>query len=835
MPLHRTGQILRLAVVALAVALSPRPAVGQLPNPRLTGLVPSGGRSGGTVEVVVRGDDLDEPTSILFSHPGISGTLQANAAPAWQRTRETPFVVTIARDVPPGLYEARVAGRFGLSTSWPFCVDDIPVVQEAAGNDSPDKAMAIEPDTVIEGELLGTRVDYFRFRGMPGQRFVLVCESRSLHGRFDLMVEVSGPERQLLGSAIATKIRDPRLPIAVRDAGDHMIRVSDAVFRAGDPKDGPADRYRIALSSRPYVSAVWPPVAVAGSSGTHRLLGFLLPEGRPVGSRGLEEIEVALPALRATSRRSGDAHPLNGLAMLGIDVGTHRLTTSAGLSNPVPVVVAAAPPVLEVEPNDRSLPQPLRLPGDVVGRFDRPGDTDWYAFDAAKGDRLAVEVTSERLGAVADVAVVVEQASRDAQGREQVKVVAEQDDPPRRFTHPPCDFESSDPRLVFTADRDGTYRIGVRNLAGGSYSDTGVAYRLTVRPAVGDFRLLAVAGDPGSTPGDASDVTLAVPTVPRLRGGGRCPIVVQVHRVDGFDGPVTLAVDGLPPGVSCQPIPVAAEVHEASVVIEAAADVAAWRGPISVVGTARVGEEERRHDATWAAVTWTKKGNNQTSARLVDEMPLEVMGEPAPLRISATQAAFGPVVRGGKLTIPFAVESAAELKGPVRVEVRELPAAKPGPPPTKSLEAGQTAGAIEVTIPADTPPGERVIHLVAQAPLLVSRNPEALAAATAALAEFEARKGALQEAADAANQKAAAARAAVKAADAGDKTALSAAEAAQSDAEKALAAARVEVEAHLKGEKPLGQLVAGVKKVNEPKPTVVFAVSGPIRLTVTKP
>ena len=35
--------------------------------------------------------------------------------------------------------------------------------------------------------------------------------------------------------------------------------------------------------------------------------------------------------------------------------------------------------------------------------------------------------------------------------------------------------------------------------------------------------------------------------------------------------------------------------------------------------------------------------------------------------------------------------------------------------------------------------------------------------------------------------------------------------------------------------KPFTQQVGNVTKANEPKPTVVFAASGPIRLTVTKP
>ena len=809
MPSHRTGLIRRLTLLGLgSLLLVVRPAAGQLPNPRLNGLSPSGARVGTTVEVVPRGEDLDGPEAIFFSHPGISGTLAKPDVPVWQRPQSAPFSVTVAPDVPAGVYEARVGGRFGLSTSWPFLVGDLPVVQEKGSNDSPANAMVIEPETIVEGELVGNKVDHYRFRAEPGQAFVLACECRPLHGRFDLMVEVTGPGGALLGSAVASRSREPVIAFKVREAGDHGIRVSDATFRGSDPKDGPVDRYRLTLSSRPRLTAVWPPVAAAGVSGSHRLLGFLLPGGRPVGGRRLEAIDVVIPPLAASTRRSGDGFPLTGLASVAIDAAPYRLTAPNGPSNPVAIGVAAAPPLPEVEPNERSAPQKVQIPCDVVGRFDDPADHDWYTFDAAKGDRLAVEVLAERLGAVTDVAVVVEHLGRDPQGKEQVRTVVEQDDPPRRFAHPPCDFESSDPRFVFAADQDGSYRIGVRNLAGGSYADTGAMYRLLVGPTVGDFRLLAAVGDLAANPGDANDATLNLPTIPRLRRGGRVPVVVQVHRSPGFEGPVMLGVEGLPPGVTCPPVTIAADVNEGSVVVAAADDVAAWRGPIRVIGTARIGAEDRQREAVWAAVTWTRKNPQQgTSARLVDEMPLEVIAEAAPLRVSVPQAEFGPVPRGGTVKIPFVLDTALEMKGAARVEVRDLPAAKPGPPypktPTKKLDDGLKAGEIEITIPADTPLGEHSIFLVAQASLVRVRDPEALAAATAALADFAARRTTLEAAVQAA----------------GDDGGM----------------AKAALDAHLKDEKPLTQRVDGVKKANEPKPTDVFAASQSIRLTITAP
>ncbi|GIS58188.1 MAG: hypothetical protein CM1200mP2_04130 [Planctomycetaceae bacterium] len=46
------------------------------------------------------------------------------------------FVVTIAKNVPAGLYDARVAGLFGASNPMTFAVTSREVVRESEGNNS---------------------------------------------------------------------------------------------------------------------------------------------------------------------------------------------------------------------------------------------------------------------------------------------------------------------------------------------------------------------------------------------------------------------------------------------------------------------------------------------------------------------------------------------------------------------------------------------------------------------------------------------------------------------------------------------------------------------------
>ena len=108
-------------VLAIAVWFSPI-AFAQLPAARLSTIFPPGGKCGCTVEVTADGADLDDATEIRFSHAGLS------AKPADDSDGQTSrkYSVTIAADVPPGNYEARLVGRFGITNARVFVVGQLP-------------------------------------------------------------------------------------------------------------------------------------------------------------------------------------------------------------------------------------------------------------------------------------------------------------------------------------------------------------------------------------------------------------------------------------------------------------------------------------------------------------------------------------------------------------------------------------------------------------------------------------------------------------------------------------------------------------------------------------
>jgi hypothetical protein len=95
---ERPALMLKALGLSLLVSLASN-AIAQLPVARLHHIYPAGGMAGSNVEATVTGSDLDGISGLRFSHPG----LRATSHPS------NRFTIDIAKDVPPGTYEVRVA------------------------------------------------------------------------------------------------------------------------------------------------------------------------------------------------------------------------------------------------------------------------------------------------------------------------------------------------------------------------------------------------------------------------------------------------------------------------------------------------------------------------------------------------------------------------------------------------------------------------------------------------------------------------------------------------------------------------------------------------------
>src|SRR5262249_5550696 len=151
-----------------------------------------------------------------------------------------------------------------------------------------------------------------------------------------------------------------------------------------------------------------------GKSATLSVLGRNLPGSKPfsgekVPDRALDVVNVTFNA------------PKDPLSLFRFPFLVHPAAPAAKLRgwqpwpkgiekpiNPANLLIADESITVEKEPNDSAdKAQALTLPTVVCGRFDKPGDSDWYSFTAKAGDKIRIVLFCERLDAPGDPFVLV--------------------------------------------------------------------------------------------------------------------------------------------------------------------------------------------------------------------------------------------------------------------------------------------------------------------------------------------------------------------------------------------------------------------------------------------
>src|SRR6266571_3589689 len=179
----------------LTVLLGRGSLLAQLPLARLLTVFPPGGKVGSQFEVALTGVDLDEANQLRFSHTGISAKQkmgETNGVPEANK-----FIITIATNVTPGVYDVRVVGRFGISNPRSFVVSDLPEAIAPTTNSSPANAAAISLGTIINGHSEANAVSFYKFTARKGQRIMIECKAREIDSRMEaalILYDAAGKE-----------------------------------------------------------------------------------------------------------------------------------------------------------------------------------------------------------------------------------------------------------------------------------------------------------------------------------------------------------------------------------------------------------------------------------------------------------------------------------------------------------------------------------------------------------------------------------------------------------------------------------------------------------------
>jgi hypothetical protein len=190
-----------------------------------------------------------------------------------------------------------------------------------------------------------------------------------------------------------------------------------------------------------------------------------------------------------------------------------------------------------------------------------------------------------------------------------------------------------DSRLFFNPPADGEYQVRVgdaRDQGGARY-----AYRLTVRPPQPSYQIRFN------------------PTAPSVWKGGAIPVTVSADRADGFDGPIDVRLENLPPGFSAPGSRIPA--GEQSTALALSADPTAVNPakgpPLKLVARAVINGKEMIREVTGSLPKVTDPGD----------------------LVTTTQESEVTLKPGGQVRMTATIERRNGFAGRVPLEVRGLP------------------------------------------------------------------------------------------------------------------------------------------------------------------
>jgi hypothetical protein len=299
--------------------------------------------------------------------------------------------------------------------------------------------------------------------------------------------------------------------------------------------------YRLTIRKGPYLESVYPLGGQRGDSVTLQLSRSDLPDAQAT---------VAIPK---------DADRQLNLSLPKV------------ASNNVTLVTGNLPEHLEVEPNDEA--DAVKLEAVSVksgmvfnGRIDKPGDIDLFRFSAEAGKTLLVEVQSSRLGTPLDSILSI--LSSDGK---QLKL---NDDLAGGI---------SDSRVVWKVPNGDSFFVQIRDQfdhRGGSR----FAYRISISEVSEQHFTLK----------------LPIDTV-NIEQGAETKLKIGVDRSFGFKGEVELSIEGLPDGVTADPVKIAKNRQDAQLVIKVDESTKPQIADLKIVGKTLDIEPELKQEAAFAA------------------------------------------------------------------------------------------------------------------------------------------------------------------------------------------------------------------------------------------
>jgi hypothetical protein len=378
--------------------------------------MPMGGQVGTEVEVAITGQTIEDIDQLLFSNQGINAQpkLSSDGKP-----EPNKFIVTIAADCPPGIHEARVMSRLGVSSSRVFTVGTLPEVKQDQPSTTVAAALPLEVNSICNATLPVRAVNHYSFEAKQGQRIIVDCAAKGIDSKMNPVLIIADAE----GRDLVVERRGAALDFTVPDDGTYIIKVHELTF-----KGGPDCFYRLAVqevsadapvsrlpSTRLVSSFSWPPAGLSQQAAS--------PETEPNNQQAQAQ-KISLPC------------DISGSFFPAADVDTFEFTAKKG-------------DVWWVEVASERLGRPTD-PAIVV-------------------QQVSGEGPDEKLVDVAELTDIASPVKRSSNGY--------------AYDGPPYNAGSSDILGKVDIKEDGVYRLQLLDLFGGTRNDPRNEYRLIIRKA----------------------------------------------------------------------------------------------------------------------------------------------------------------------------------------------------------------------------------------------------------------------------------------------------------------------------------------------------------------
>ena len=448
----------------------------------------AGGTRGTEFEVLVEGLNLEAVDNVLFFDDGLM--LRSIVK---QENDRLQLKIKAADDCRLGEHPFTVTGPQGSASPRSLHITPFNVLTEHEPNSKKSTAQSLELPITVTGIIDETDEDWFRVNLKAGQRLTAEAVALPL-GRylFDALLEVFDEKGKRLFISDDTPLlrQDPLISFTAKSAGDYYVRIREAAF--GGDLDS---RYRLHLGHHARPVVAYPAGVPANEPTTVKLLG---------DSQGQIEKQLVL-------------HEADQ---------THEVNISPGQSVPGSVRIRCSDSanVLELEPNnspDAATPAPRTSRGlpSLNGILSRPGDIDFFSFDAKQGEAIEISVFAAQIGSPVDSLITVFNVAGET--------ISQNDD---GIVH--------DSKLRFVPPTSGEYKVSIRDQLGRG-SATSV-YRIEFRSLEPRLQLQIPSSDENTLP------TLIVPR------GAHVPLLLGCRRQNYVDE-VKLSAVQLPSGVSCEP------------------------------------------------------------------------------------------------------------------------------------------------------------------------------------------------------------------------------------------------------------------------------------------